>query len=52
VFKDDADVIGSQNVAACADEDEDDLGAVAGTPPAPSFTDIKLSSCIRMYNSF
>ena len=49
VFKDDAD---SQNAGACADEDDDDSGAVAGTPPAPSFTDIKLSSRIHMYNSF
>ena len=49
VFKDGAD---SQNAGACADEDDDDSGAVAGTPPAPSFTDIKLSSHIRTYNSF
>ena len=49
LFKDDADF---QNAGACADEDDNDSGAVAGTPPAPSFTDIKLSSRIRTYNSF
>ena len=49
VFKDDAD---SQNAGACADEDDDDSGAVAGTPPAPSFTDIKLLPHIHIYNSF
>jgi len=32
---------------ACVDEEEEDSGAVAGTPPTPSFTDIKLSSRAR-----
>jgi hypothetical protein len=31
-----------------ADEEDEDSGAAAGTPPTPSFTDIKLSSCTRM----
>lgn len=31
----------------CVDKEEEDSGAVAGTPPTPSFTDIKLSSRTR-----
>jgi hypothetical protein len=41
VFKDE---LVDEVTAACADEDVEDSGAVVGTPPTPSFTDIKLSS--------
>ena len=49
MFKDNAD---SQNAAACVDEDDNDLSAFAGTPPASSYTDIKLFSCILCINIF
>jgi hypothetical protein len=43
----------AQNATVFSDEDDEDLGAVAGSPPTPSFTDIKLSSRIRMlYDSY
>jgi hypothetical protein len=50
VFKDE--LVGDEKATAGANEDNEDSGAVAGTPPTPSFTDIKLSSRTCMsYNS-
>ena len=46
VFKDE--LASNENFTVGADEDNEDSGAVAGTPPTPSFTDIKLSSQTRM----
>ncbi|KDR82217.1 hypothetical protein GALMADRAFT_58542, partial [Galerina marginata CBS 339.88] len=42
VFKDE--FVGDEKTTAHADENDEDSDAVAGTPPTPSFTDIKLSS--------
>jgi hypothetical protein len=45
VFKDE---LVDDVTAACADDDNEDSGAVVGALPTPSFTDIKLSLRTRM----
>jgi len=51
VFKDE--LVSDEKITAGADEDDEDSGAVAGTPPTPSFAGIKLSSRTRTsYNSY
>lgn len=49
VFEDNSKLADSQNTTAFADEEDasEDSEAVAGSPPTPSFTDIKLSSRTR-----
>jgi len=47
VFNDE--LVDDRNAVACADDEDEDSGAVVGTPPTPSFTDIKLSSRTRMF---
>ena len=50
VFKDE--LVSDEKVTVGADKDNEDSRAVAGTPPTPSFTDIKLSSWTRTSYNF